>query len=354
MSRGLGGVGAQVRLVERGTPAAGRRQRSCRIRHHRHGALEELGEVFEAQAQGDVGHVPLALLGGQADCASQFRQRRALLARPAHDFEAAARAHHRQVVADEPEREIVGEKVRPGQQHQQAGQDEADRVDGEPEPVTVAVAAELSAQSSRGAGFRDVVREEEPGIALLAHVPEQPLLSNALGHPAHHARFRPRQPPRVATGARTLAALPLGLRQHVREAAPELLQDPLRRIAARLRLRFVRHLAVQLIPVRANRYQITSMPASTIASGAWFVVPLLRCRACGHGAPARARDPDRRHRVAGAADPRAARVQRRGGRHQPDPGGRASCRRPHEPRRPAGCRPSPLAAEVPQGIYDVR
>jgi hypothetical protein len=53
-----------------------------------------------------------------------------------------------------------------------------------------------------------------------------------------------------------MPALSFGLRQHVGEALPETLKESLRRLWSCGGLRLVRHLAVQLIPVRADRYQI--------------------------------------------------------------------------------------------------
>jgi hypothetical protein len=53
-----------------------------------------------------------------------------------------------------------------------------------------------------------------------------------------------------------MPALPFRFRQHVREATPETLNDPLGRVGACGDVRPVRHLAVQLIPVVADRNQI--------------------------------------------------------------------------------------------------
>ncbi len=75
-------------------------------------ALEECGEMLEAELQRHVADVPGSLLRLEADGAPQLRERRAPLRPPAHDLEATSRTHHRQVVADQPESEIVRDQIR--------------------------------------------------------------------------------------------------------------------------------------------------------------------------------------------------------------------------------------------------
>ena len=57
----------------------------------------------------------------------------------------------------------------------------------QPEPVLLEVAAELPPQHRDGGRLVDVVGVEQAGAALPAEMPEQPLLGDALGHPAHRA-----------------------------------------------------------------------------------------------------------------------------------------------------------------------
>jgi hypothetical protein len=75
--------------------------------------------VLEAELQRNVADLPGALFGLQADGTPELGKRRALLGAPVHDLEATSRAHHGQVVANQPEREVVRDDIRPRQEHQQ-------------------------------------------------------------------------------------------------------------------------------------------------------------------------------------------------------------------------------------------
>ena len=63
---------------------------------------------------------------------AELRQRRLRVEGPRDSVERLLSATPRQIVADGAKREIVGEHVRPGHQHEHTGHDQQRRVDGEP------------------------------------------------------------------------------------------------------------------------------------------------------------------------------------------------------------------------------
>ena len=113
----------------------------------------------------------LALIGRLADDGAQRRQGVALRHRPGDRREPLARAAQRQVVADDPEEEVVAEDVRPGQQDQEDRTDPAEQIDDQPEAVPLPVALQRVAEQLLRLGRREVVGMDE-GRRGAATLPE--------------------------------------------------------------------------------------------------------------------------------------------------------------------------------------
>ena len=120
--------------------------------------------------------------------------------------ESPPRAPHREIVADQAERKVVGDGVGAGYEEEQARGDEPERVDRQPEAMLLEIGLELRPQHIRRPFLADVVGIEQAGDGLPAQVPEEPLLGDALGHPAHRARLnrasQPWSPAPVSTPVR--------------------------------------------------------------------------------------------------------------------------------------------------------
>ena len=116
------------------------------------------------------------------------------------------------------------------------------------------------------------------GVGLAAQMPEQPLLGDALGHPAYGASLHARQPALVVqplrlTGA-PKAALALGFGKHLAELRAQPAKDAARpgnqapkdaglvilcrvsRHVSDLGRGLVRHLTIELVTVGADGHQI--------------------------------------------------------------------------------------------------
>ena len=215
--------------------------------------------MLEAELQRHVVDVPGSLLRLEVDGSPQLGQRRTPLRPPAHDLETTSRTRHGQVVADQPESEIVRDEIRSREKHQQTRENESHGINAQPEAVPVSIPRKLRAKPDGRAYFGHVIGEEQASLGLPAQVPEQPLLADALRNPPHHARLRAGDPAAIDSGpVRGLPVPPLtfGLRQHVRESTPKPLQHPFWRLCFRRCFRLVRHLAVQLVPVLTDRKQI--------------------------------------------------------------------------------------------------
>src|SRR5262249_6691103 len=146
-------------------------------------------------------------------------ERRAGFLEPLHFRYALTSAAQREEMANEPEREVVRDDVRAGQQHQRRRRNQPDGVDCEPEAVALEVALQRTAQDLHRAIASNGVGIHDTRLAPAAELPQQPLLGDRFSDPAKRARFEPRRDARRRlSGRRTATAFALGLREHFLEA----------------------------------------------------------------------------------------------------------------------------------------
>src|SRR6185295_8156177 len=235
-----------VSLNVRSIPAASRRGR----------ALEEAGEVLEAQRVGDGADPLLARVRRIVDQRSQRGERGARLHRPVHGDQPAPRAAQREGVAAGPHQEVVADDVGAGEDDQQRRSNQAETVDDHPEAMALPVALQRAPQQLTRVRFADVVGIDQARRDFLAKLPEQALLRDPLGDPPHQPRLdAAEERARRLVGRRPVPALPFGL--------VELLADPMRdaaeEAARRRRVgsgrRLVVLFAIQLVPIGRDRYE---------------------------------------------------------------------------------------------------
>src|SRR5262245_41780232 len=154
--------------------------------------LEKRSEMFEVQQSRELVEPGLARVGRLGGDAAQRRERRARARLPGDVPNALTRAAHRQVMAADPEREVVRDDVRPGKERQRRGRNQPEAVDREPEPVALEVAIEPAAQDLARLRFGEVVGMHEAALVLPPQQPEQTLLGYRLSDPPHHAAPDPR------------------------------------------------------------------------------------------------------------------------------------------------------------------
>ena len=84
----------------------------------------------------------------ESDRAAQLGERRAPFGAPAHDGQPLPRAPHREIVADQPERKVVGDRVGAGYEEEQPEAMNPSAVDGQPEAVLVEIALAAAPRST--------------------------------------------------------------------------------------------------------------------------------------------------------------------------------------------------------------
>ena len=98
------------------------------------------------------------------------------------------------IVADQAKGKVVGDDVRAGDEEEHAGADKEQRVDDQPEAMLLEVLAQQRAKDRLRPCGVEVVGVEKRDGRLVAQVPEQALLGDAFGNPAHDPRLGARHP----------------------------------------------------------------------------------------------------------------------------------------------------------------
>ena len=163
-------------------------------------------------------------------------------------------------MADDAEGEVVADHVGSGDEDERGGQDHQDRVDDEPAAVLLEVALQAGAHDLQRPAVGHVRGVMERHLGLMAQVPQQALLGDAVGQPGERTRLHTTDDAlrlieflgrlRSSTVARLL-----GGREHRREL---MLQPGDQTAFRRLRVRlgfFDGGLAVQFVAIPPERDQ---------------------------------------------------------------------------------------------------
>ncbi len=94
-------------------------------------------------------------------------------------------------MADDAEGEVVADDVGPGHEDERGGEDHQDGIDGEPVAVTFAVTLEARARDLQALALSHVGGAMERHLGLMAQVPEQALLGDAVGNPGERSGLDP-------------------------------------------------------------------------------------------------------------------------------------------------------------------
>src|SRR3954463_9085042 len=268
--------------------------------------LEELHEVLQLQRVRDIPNAAFPLAGIEIDDSAQFGERCASLARPLHHVGALASATHREIVTDDPKREIVRDEIGAWKEEERARGNEAKRVDDEPEPVLLKVASELPAkQRDRPMRF-EVVRKKKTCGTLAAQVPEQPLFRDRFRDVAKSTRLDATQ--RAARRFIGVSSAPLTLRfrQHRVKSLFHAREKTGRHLLG-LRLGLFRPFAIEFVPIVADWHQVhvhTSSSALRRVETRCYRVPVPGAR-CTYSEGLRPSDsPTRISRLSSSALPR--------------------------------------------------
>src|SRR6185295_13607211 len=172
-------------------------------------------------------------------------------------------------MSNEAERKVIRDQIGTGQQRQQPGGDEQQRVDDQPPAMLLEVRAHVALHDRHDARFLDVRRMNGGGACQPPQVPQQPLLGNRLGNRAAEARVDPRDQASWRLGG-FLMALALNRRERLAKALDEPSEEAAIVFGGFAGRILFGDFAVQLVPVLGNRNEEhVHAPSSYDSTALW-------------------------------------------------------------------------------------